>query len=73
VRAIDVDVFVGVDEDIADRRVAQERLERPEAEDFVDHVAEDRVALAHAERHRLFGNQVEQERPDVGLGARALD
>ena len=44
----------------------------PEAEDFVDDVAEDRVALAHAERHALFGNQVEEQRADVGFGARPL-
>ena len=39
--ALDVDLLVGVDQDVADRRVAQQRLERPEAEDLVDDVAED--------------------------------
>ncbi len=70
--ALHVDVLVGVDQDVADRRIPQERLERPEAEDLVDDVAEDRVALAHAERHGLFGNQVKEQRPDVRFGARPL-
>ena len=52
--------------------IAQQRLERPEAEDLVDDVAEDRVALAHAERHALFGDQLEEQRPDLGFGARPL-
>ena len=70
--ALDVDVLVGVDQDVADRRVAQQRLERPEAEDLVDDVGEDRLALGHAERHALFGDQVEEQRADFRLGARAL-
>ena len=52
--------------------IAQQRLERPEAEHLVDDVAEDRVALAHAERHALFGDEVEEQRADVGFGARPL-
>ncbi len=70
--ALDVDLLVGVDQDVADRRVAQQRLERPEAEDLVDDVAEDHLALGHAERHALFGDQVEQQRADLRLGARPL-
>ena len=30
-------------------------------------------ALGHAERHPLFGDQVEQQRADLRFGARALD
>ncbi len=70
--ALDVDVLVGVDQDVANRGVPQQRLEWPQPEDFVDDVPENRVALAHAERHGLFGNQVEEQRPDVRFGARAL-
>ena len=44
--ALDVDVLVGVDQDVADRRIAQQRLERSEAEDLVDDVPEERLALA---------------------------
>ena len=67
--ALDVDVLIGVDQDVADRRIAQQRLERPEPEDLVDDVAENRVALAHAERHALFGNQVEEQGANVRFGA----
>ena len=54
------------------RRVAQQRLERPEAEDLVDDVAEDDLALGHAERHALFGDQLEEQRADFRLGARRV-
>jgi hypothetical protein len=67
--ALDVDLLVRVDEDVADGRIPQQRLERPEPEDLVDHVAEDDLPLAHAERRSLLGDQVEQQRPDLGLGA----
>ena len=70
--ALDVDVLVGVDQDVADRRVAQQRLERPETEDFVDDVGEERLALGHAERHALFGDQLEQQRPDFRFRSRAI-
>ena len=53
-------------------RIAKERLQRPEAEDLVDHVAQDDFALAHAERHVLFGDQIEEQRADLRLGAWAL-
>ena len=53
--ALDVDVLVGVDEDVVDRRVAQQRLERSEAEDLVEDVAEDRLALGEADRRVLLG------------------
>ena len=67
--ALDVDVLVGVDQDVADRRIAQQRFERPEPEDLVDDIAKNRVALAHAERHALFGNQVEEQRANVRFRA----
>ena len=34
--ALDVDLIVAVDQDVGDRRVAQQRFERPEAEQLVD-------------------------------------
>ena len=45
--ALDVHLLVGIHENVADRLVAQQRLERPEAEDFIDDVAENGVALGH--------------------------
>ena len=71
-RALDEDLLIGVDQDVADRRVAQQRLERSEAEDLVDDVAEDRVALGHADRRALLGDQLEEQRPDLRFGADAL-
>ena len=44
--ALDEHLLVGVDQDVADRLVAQQRLERAEAEHLVEHVAENGVALA---------------------------
>ena len=54
------------------RRVAQQRLERPEAEHLVDQLAEQHVALAQAERRALLGEQLADERPDLALGARPI-
>ena len=71
--ALDVHQLVGVDQDVRDRWVAQQRLERTKSEDLVDDVAEDRFALGHAQRHAFFGNQVEQQRPDFGFGTWPLD
>ena len=48
--ALDEDVLVGVDENVADARIAQERFERPEAEHFVEHFGEERFAFAHTQR-----------------------
>ena len=44
--ALDEHVLVRVDQDVADRRVAQQRLERPETEHLVEDLAEQRLALA---------------------------
>ncbi len=62
-------VLVGVDENIADARVAQERLEWPEAEDLVHQLAEQHVAFAEAERHPLFGQQLADERTNLAFSA----
>src|SRR5688572_24168406 len=70
--ALDVDRFVGVDQDVADTRIPQQWLERPEAEDLVDDVAQDALALGHAERHALLGDQVEEQRPNLAFCPRSL-
>ena len=70
--ALDVDLLVRVDQDVADRRVAQQRLERPEAEDLVEDVAEDRSRSLMLSGVPLFGDQLEEQRPDFRLGARAV-
>ena len=68
--ALDEDVLVRVDEDVADGRVAQQRLERPEAEHLVDQFAEQHVAFAEAERGVLFGEQF-ADSVRISLSARA--
>jgi hypothetical protein len=37
--ALDVDLVVAVDEDVGDGRLLQQRLERPQAENLVEHLA----------------------------------
>ena len=54
------------------RRIAEQRLQRPEAEHLVNQLAEEHVALAQAERRVLFGQQLADERPDLALGARPV-
>src|SRR5918994_1987905 len=70
--ALDVHVLVGVDQDVAHRGVAQQRLERAQPEDFVDDVGEEGLALAHAERGAFLGDQLEEQRPNLRFGARAV-
>ena len=49
--ALDEYLLVCVDQNVADRLVAEQRLERSEAEDLVDDVAENRIALRDRQRH----------------------
>ena len=76
--ALDEHVLVGVDQDVADRRIAQQRLERPEAEHVVESLDEQRFALAEAERRAFFARAARaaacgfrlSARGAVGLGER---
>ena len=52
--ALDIDVLGAVDQDIADRRVLQQQLERSEAEGFVEHFFDQPLALLAVEQ-RVFG------------------
>ena len=52
--ALDIDVLRPVDQDIADRMVLEQHLERPQAERFVEHFLDQPLALAAVEE-RLFG------------------
>ena len=73
--ALDVDLVVAVDEDVGDRRVAQQRLERTEAEDLVEDLDDQRVALELAEGRRLrFDVQHRvDEAANLRLGVLAAD
>ena len=61
--SLHVDLFVGVDQDVAHGRVLQQRLERTEAEDLVEHLVADLLALDRTEQRRLFVNQRHQRVP----------
>ena len=70
--ALDEHVLVAIDQDVADRRVAQQRLERPEPEHVVQNLGEQRFALGEAERRLFLGEQLEQQRADLALGPGAI-
>ena len=56
--ALDVDVFVGVDEDVGDGLVFEQRFERAEAKDLVDDFLGELVALGAAEGNALFAEEL---------------
>src|SRR3954469_12960958 len=70
--ALDPDVLVSVDQDVTDRRIAQQRLERTEPEDFVHQLAEQDVPLAEADRGAFFREQLAHQRADLALRTRAI-
>ena len=53
-------------------RIAQQRLERAEAEHVVEHLGEERLALAEVERRRLFREQLAEQRANLAFGAAAI-
>ena len=65
-------VLVRVDENIADGRVAQQRLQRPQPEHVVEQLDEQPLALAEAERRAFFGEQLTEHGPYLALGARTI-
>ena len=52
--ALDVDLVRPVDQDVADRRVLEQHLQRAEAERLVEHLVDEALAL-HAVEQRVFG------------------
>ena len=70
--AFDVHVAGGVDQDVVDRLVAQQRLEGTEVEHFVQHVAENRLPLAQRHGCARLREQAGRQGPDLGLGARSV-
>ena len=51
--ALDIDAFVAVDQDVADGRVLEQRLERPEAGHLVEDLGDEVVELLGVERQPL--------------------
>jgi len=64
---LDVNLPVGIDQNVRDGGILQERLERSQAEDFVQHFTADSLFFRAAERDVRRTNQV----VDYGLHLRA--
>ena len=56
-----------VDEDVADRRVGEERLKRAESEQLVAHLLDQALALDRGERRALDVQEVFGEARDLGV------
>ena len=73
--ALDVDLIEAVDEDVGNRRIAEQLFERAEAEQLVEHVGREALAFGQAERRRLgLALEHRDDQPaDLRLGVLALD
>ncbi len=71
---LDVHLVVPIDENVGDRGIAKQHFERTQAEQLVDHVRDERLALEQAQRHRrAFAlDHPGDQAPDLGLGLVAL-
>ena len=67
--ALHVDMAVGVDQDVGDRGIVHEGLDRPQAEDLVEDLLLELLALFEVERRRrrLFGKDPLGEPADLLL------
>ncbi len=63
---LDQHLVIGVDQDVGDVRVLHERLQRPQAEDLVQHLLGELLPLVQVEGHALPGEQVLDLRLDGG-------
>ncbi len=68
--ALDVDAVEAVDENVGDGRILEERFERAEAENFVENLARQLLALGKAERHGLAVDRTADE--DKNFFARGI-
>ena len=68
--ALDVDLVVAVDQNVGDRRIAEQDLERPEPEQLVEDVGDQGFALEQAQRRRraLALDHADDQAADLGLG-----
>ena len=62
---LDVDVLRTIDEDVADRRVAEQRLDRSKSGDFVDDLLDDLLALGRGEWGFLGTDEVDHRVSDL--------
>ncbi len=59
--ALDVHHLGGVDQNVADGRVLQQRLQRAQPEDLVHHLVGQAGALAGTERHAVLAHQLQHD------------
>jgi Rad3-related DNA helicase len=69
----DVDLIESIDQDVRDRRVCEQDLERSETEQLVQHVGDDALALVKAQRCPVAVEHAANQRPNLRLGVLALD
>ena len=62
---LDKDLRVGVHQDVVDRRILQQRLERAEAGHLVDDIRDDPVLLLLVELHALGAHHFLDQLPDL--------
>ena len=65
--ALDVHLGVAVDQNVRNRRIGEERLERTQAEHLVLNVTYQACALGIVDDHRFFGEQPLNEDRDLFL------
>ncbi len=62
----------GIDQDVGDGRILQQRLQRAQAKDLVQHLVGQPVAFAGAEGHAVLGHQLQNEAQQLLAAARVL-
>ncbi len=73
--ALDVDLVGPIHEDVGDRRILEQQLQRTQSEELVEHIRRDRLPLEQTERHRraLAIENHPDHAADFGLGVGARD
>ncbi len=69
---LDIDVVGAVDHDLGDRRVGEQRFERSEARDVVDHLLDQAGPLVAGDRVGALGDHLVDEGLDLGLDVLVL-
>ena len=68
--ALDKDLLRAVDQDVGDGWVLEQRLKRPKAQQLVEHVGDQLLALDEIERMILLGQLLADDVADFGLDLR---
>ena len=63
--AFDIDLFVGIDQNVADAWVLQQRLQWTETEDLIENFGDDLISFDRAEQGLLGVDQLRQRRPHL--------